>query len=119
MFENITAYIDKFFTLPQQVAILVITLSTMSLTQMLKGIYFGFHTVKKKEKRKAIIKLMALTLGICGGLIGYLTVVPIQPIWFWIFSGALSGGASMALYWLFIKIILPKLKSKTGVNTDG
>ena len=108
--NDITIYIDKFFTLQQQTALLAITISVMILTQAFKNIYFGFHKIKDGQKRKAIIWLFALVTGFGGGMIGHLTAVPSQPIWFWIFSGVSSGGLAIGSFWLIIEIVLPRLK---------
>ena len=108
--EDLTTYINKFFTIQQQTALLAITISVMVLTQAFKNIYFGFHNVKDKKKRKAIIWLFALVAGIGGGMAGHWTAIPAQPIWFWIFSGVSSGGLAIGAFWLIIEVALPRLK---------
>jgi len=103
-------YINKFFTIQQQTALLAVTISVMILTQAFKNIYFGFHRVKDKKKRKAIIWLFALLAGFGAGMIGHLTAVPPQPILFWVFSGVSSGGLAIGAFWLIIEIALPRFK---------
>lgn len=114
--DNLLIYVDKFFTIQQQTALLTVTLSVMILTQAFKNIYFGFHKVKDKLKRKAIIWLWALICGFGGGMVGHLTAVPPQPIWFWIFSGVSSGGLAIGSFWLIIEVIVPRLTRKPPKN---
>jgi len=103
--------LNKLFTPEQQTALVIITISVMILTQAFKNIYFGLYPVSGKARRKAILWLAALTFGISGGGIGYIAGIPQQPLWFWIFCGASSGGFAIGLFKLIIGIIWPKLQS--------
>lgn len=112
MEQDILDQLLKLFTLKQQAAFAIITLGTIGVTQAFKNIYFGFHNVKKPEKKKAIIWLFAFSAGFTGGMIGHFVSTVPQPMWFWIFTGVTSGGAAISIFKLFIEIILPKFLSK-------
>ncbi len=107
--QEILDQVGKLFTVQQQAIFAIISIAVIGATQAFKNIYFGFHNVKKKEKRKAIIWLFAVSAGLGGGMIGHYTSTVPQPIWFWIFTGIMSGGASIGLFALIVKKIMPKL----------
>ena len=110
--DEILTYLDKLFTPQQQFALVVITFSVMMLTQAFKNIYFGFHKVANKDKKKAIIWLFALIAGLCGGIIGYYTAIPKQPLWFWIFSGVSAAGMAIGAFIIIVEKVWPRIKGK-------
>lgn len=105
--DDIYQFLDKMLTAKQQAALLVITVGVSSLTQAFKNIYFGFHPVRSKPRKRAIIWSVALILGLLGGYAGYALQITPQPLWFWIFSGITSVGGSIGLFhviaWIFKK----------------
>jgi hypothetical protein len=114
--DEVIVYLNKLFTPAQQTALIVITFSVSMLTQAFKNIYFGFHKIKDKQKKKAVIWLFALLAGFCGGLIGYYTAIPKQPLWFWIFSGVSAGGMAIGSFIIVVEKIYPRLKGKKNEN---
>jgi hypothetical protein len=104
--------LDRLFTPQQQTALAIITIGVMSLTQAFKNIYFGFFPTQSKPKRKAILWLAALIFGMLGGYTGYLSVVPVQPLWFWIFCGVSAVGLAIGIFHLITNVILPRLQKK-------
>ena len=110
--QEILDQIGKLFTLQQQAAFAIITMAVIVVTQAFKEIYFGFHKVKDVERRKAIIWLFAFSAGLAGGLAGHFTSTTPQPMWFWIFTGVMSGGAAVWLFKLIVKIVLPRIMGK-------
>lgn len=101
--------LNKLFTPQQQTALFIITIGVMSLTQAFKNIYFGFFPTSSKPKKKAIIWLFAFIMGVAAGITGFYTALPPQPLWFWLFSGVISGGGSIFLYRLIVEVIWPRL----------
>ena len=112
MEQEILDQIGKLFTFQQQSIFAIITLTVIGATQAFKNIYFGFHKVKDKDKRKAIIWLFAVLFGLGGGLVGHVTSTVAEPLWFWIFTGIMSSGASIAIFNLFVKKVMPRLFGK-------
>lgn len=110
--DEIISYFGKLFTPQQQVALVAITFGVMMLTQAFKNIYFGFHKVANRDKKKAIIWLFALLAGFCGGMMGYYTAIPKQPLWFWIFSGVSAGGSAIGMFIIIVEKIWPRIKGK-------
>jgi len=105
------AYLNQIidlFTPAQKTALVVITIGVMSLTQAFKHIYFGFWPERIKTRKTAIIWLAAFIFGLSGGLIGYYFGLPKQPLWFWIFTGIVSGAAAIGFFKLFIEIVWRK-----------
>lgn len=111
--DDVMVYLNKLFTPQQQVSLVIITFSVMMLTQAFKNIFFGFYKVAKPDKKKAIIWLFALSAGICGGMIGYYTAIPKQPMWFWIFSGVSAGGMAIGAFIVIVEKIYPRIKGKS------
>lgn len=112
MEQEILDQIGKLFTFQQQAIFAIITLTVIGATQAFKNIYFGFHNVKKRELRKAIIWLFAVSFGLLGGMVGHITSTVAEPLWFWIFTGIMSSGASIGIFNLFVKKIMPRLFGK-------
>ena len=110
--DEVMNYLNKLFTPQQQTALVVITFSVMMLTQAFKNIFFGFHKVTNKDKKKAIIWLFALIAGFSGGMVGYYTAIPKQPLWFWIFSGVSAGGMAIGSFILLVEKVYPRFKGK-------
>lgn len=111
--DDVMAYLNKLFTPQQQTALVVITFSVMMLTQAFKNIYFGFRKVTNRDKKKAIIWMFALIAGFSGGMIGYFTAIPAQPLWFWIFSGVSAGGMAIGAFIVIVEKIYPRIKGKS------
>jgi len=97
--------LDKLFTPHQQIALAIITIGVMSVTQAFKNIYFGFFPVSNRPRKKAIIWLAAFSFGIIGGIIGHITGNPPQPLWFWIFCGVSAGGMAIGGFKLGVGIV--------------
>lgn len=106
-YSQIQVYINGLFTPAQQVAFAIITLGVMSLVQVFKHSYFPFYPTTPKKK-KAILWLFAFSCGIGGGISGYFTGMSPQPLWFWVFTGIVSGAAAIGIFKLFISIIWTK-----------
>lgn len=107
--KNLTDFLTKLFTPSQQAALVIITLCVMASTQAFKNIYFGFFPERRTARKVAIIWLFAVCAGIAGGIVGHYTGSPRQPMWFWIVTGVLSGGAAIGLFKIIIEIMWPRL----------
>lgn len=103
--------LDKLFTQQQQIALAIITIGVMSVTQAFKNIYFGFFPQHSKNRRKAILWSAAFSFGLTGGMIGYFTGMPQQPLWFWIFCGVSCGGIAIGLFKLFVEVLWQRIKN--------
>ena len=104
-FEQFQSYLNLLFTPQQQTAIIITTLVVMALTQVFKKVYFGFSPERRKGKKAAIIWLTAFIIGLICGIIGYYIAIPKQPLWFWLFTGAVSGVASIGAFKFLIEIV--------------
>ena len=113
MGEILTA-LSAVFTKEQQIALAIIMVGVMIVTQAFKKIYFGFNPVRNTPKKEAIIWLAAVSFGAIGGILGYLVAIPPQPLWFWVFAGIASGGAAIGLFKVLIDAIWPRIISKIG-----
>lgn len=98
------------FTPAQQVALAIITLAVVALTEVFKRVYFGFWPTRRKGKRVAILWLAAFSFGVVCGVGGYAIGEPPQPLWFWVFSGAASGWVAVCLFKLFVGVLWPRIK---------
>lgn len=99
-------------TVSQWTALVIIIIGVMVLTQAFKKIYFGFYPSHSRKKSAAKIWLFALIVGIGGSYVGSIMGKPIQPDWFWVMCGTVSGGGAIGAFKLLIEIIWPKLKAK-------
>jgi len=109
MMEQYLNQIIDLFTPAQRLALVVITASVMSLTQVFKKVYFGFWPERRKTRKSAIIWLFSFIAGSLCGLAGYYIGAPQQPMWFWLFCGVSSGGIAIGMFKLIIEIIWPRL----------
>lgn len=114
-FKIAAEYLDKIFTLEQQVALIIITLGVIGLTQAFKNIYFGIFPTQKPAKKKAILWLFALLAGIGGGYAGYKVGIPKQPTWFWIFCMCTTGASAIGIFKVLIEIMWPRLKAAPSI----
>ena len=72
------------------------------ITHNFKSIYFGFHKERREARKAAITRLCAVCSGVGLGIIGAY-VAPKEPLWFWVVSGILSSGGSIALVDIYKK----------------
>lgn len=107
--DELTRLFAALFTPSQQIALAIITMAVIALVQVFKNIYCGLYPKHGRNKRKAILWLVAFILGVLGGIAGYFVGEPPQPLWFWMFVGAASGCAAIFAFKLFVDI-LPALK---------
>ena len=114
-FSELQAYIGSLFSPAQQFAFLIITTGVMSLTQVFKNTFFAFYPTSR-PKKKAIIWLFAFNSGLLGGVSGYFTGMSEQKLWFWIFTGIVSGIASIGAFKFLVEIVWFKwlLRKKTA-----
>ena len=108
--DELTELLAALFTPSQQLALAIITLAVISLMQVFKNVYFGLYPTHGKNKRKAILWLVAFALGVGGGVAGYFVGEPPQPLWFWMFVGAASGCTAIVAFKLLVDIVGPLLK---------
>jgi len=108
--DDLLKLFTDLFTPAQQTALFVITLGVMGLVQVFKNVYFGFHPVTNRNKKKAILWLVAFTFGVLGGVAGYFVGKPPQPLWFWMFTGAISGCAALGVFKFVVDVLWPRIK---------
>lgn len=105
------ALLDALFTEQQQIALAIITIGVIAVTEVFKHVYFGFYPERRKSRKAAILWLAAFTFGLIGGIIGYFVGEPPQPLWFWVFTGFSAGAGAIGIFKLFIEW-LPMLKQR-------
>jgi hypothetical protein len=107
--------LDALFTKQQQIALTIITIGVMCMTQVFKNVYFGFFPERRKARKRAILWLAAFVFGASGGVAGHFVGVPPQPLWFWMFTGIASGAIAVLSFKIFIGTEWRKL-IKTWIN---
>ena len=100
--KTLAEFFSRLFTPQQQTALIVMSFCVMVITHNFKDIWFGFFPERRVAKKSAIIRLCAVLSGIILGIVGsYL--IPKQPMWFWLVSGILSSGGSIAIVDIYKK----------------
>lgn len=106
--EQARAILNDLFTPAQQIAFAIITIGVMATVQVFKHTFFAFYPFPP-NKKKACIWLFAFSAGFLGGISGHFSGMSPQPLWFWIFTGVVSGAAAIGFFKLFIEIVWRKL----------
>lgn len=100
--KTIAEFFARLFTPQQQVALVIMSFCVLVITYNFKAIWFGFYPDKKPKRKAAKIRLFAVISGIALGVVGAY-IVPKQPMWFWVVSGILSSGGSIAIVDIYKK----------------
>jgi len=95
MLDNITTYALLVLNAAQWHILLLILVVTSVATESVKRLLPA--RIRKYEKAR-IIYASSLVLGIAATVAGYFVATKVQPLWFWLVVGVVTGPASNLLY---------------------